>query len=251
MTRHFSIALLLTMLACGPELPADEGATESTATEGDGDGDGDGDDVPLECAPPNDVFADFTVTPTGIASGVICMLIGDNAEDTFYEMTYDCDGETVTIQIESTIAVKPTPAQMVRILYRDQALVFGEERWLAVRDIDGNLVLGGISGWHLHPHNFPLEEFFGFPILIESTEQPCDVVPHETGCGLVRRLALDVVTEFGVGDPVFDHGSWYADYLGYGYAIEVEEAWGFEEGASCTDIPSGWFQLLVVRFPSD
>ena len=55
----------------------------------------------------------------------------------------------------------------------------------------------------------------------------------------------------GALDPVFDHGSWYANFLAFGYSIEVETATQRVAPVDCDDVPDEWFPLLVVWFPSD
>jgi hypothetical protein len=107
-----------------------------------------------------------------------------------------------------------------------------------------------VAASSLDPPGTTLGEFFGDPTLTVADEQPCEVTMDR--CGELQRLALGVsLNMFGPLDPVFDHGSWYADFLAFGYAIEVEAATRRITTVGCTDVPNEWFELLAVWFPSD
>lgn len=50
---------------------------------------------------------------------------------------------------------------------------------------------------------------------------------------------------------IVDHGSWFADFLAFGFAIEVESATRRVPPHECDDVPDEWFALVAVGFPSD
>ena len=258
---------------CGPDAPpAEEGAATGEATststgdgdgdpgdgdgdigDGDGDpGDGDGDpgdgdgDEPLECAEPEpvEIEAQFVVDPPEPIQAA-CSLIGENMSNQVdYEMVLDCEGVEVTISLLSTIAYKPSPGGMMNLDYR----VDGDQRWLALRqDFDmGALILGAVAAETLDPPGTTLPALFGDPSLLIADEQPCPPVPD--GCG-AQRLALSIEVEL-IGDVghVFDHESWLASFLAFGYAIEVEYAVALTQPDACPEESPGRFELLVTWF---
>ena len=144
---------------------------------------------------------------------------------------------------------------MVDLVYRVEAIGPTEDRWLAIHGFDSPsiLLLGAVSASLLDPPGTTLGEFFHDPTLTVADEEPCDSTVDS--CGELRRLALGVSIEpfeqIGALDPVFDHGSWYANFLAFGYSIEVETATQRVAPVDCDDVPDEWFPLLVVWFPSD
>lgn len=141
---------------------------------------------------------------------------------------------------------------MVELDYRSEADGWADNRWLAIHNVEGpmGLVLGALDSTTLAPPGTTLAAFFRQPQLREADEQPCGPSDDGMGCGEIQRLALAVSTELGEGNPVFDHGSWFADFLAFGYWIEVEQAWRHLPGG-CDDVRASYFSLLVVWFPSD
>jgi hypothetical protein len=220
---------------------------------GDGDGDpGDGDGDPLECAPSEPVTARFTVSPATARTATCTVTEQIYDGDFIYYLELDCDGTPVRIDVESTIAVQPYAgeASIVELDYRTDPNA-PNDHWLAIHRTDADaLVLGGVSASQLDPPGTTLAEFFRNPGLSVATEQPCAALTDS--CGDYLRLALDVTVErFGLGGQVFDHGSWYANYLAFGFSIEVESATRRVPPNECDDAPDEWFALLVVWFPSD
>jgi hypothetical protein len=167
-------------------------------------------------------------------------------------MTLDCAGVIVTVTLDSTILVMPNPGEMVELDYRTDAVGQVEDRWLAIHQLEDQqaLVLGAVAASRLDPPGTTLGEFFGDPALTIAAEQPCEATTDS--CGELQRLALAVTLEmFGEADPVFDHGSWYGNFLAFGYSIEVEEATRRVPPVNCDDVPDEWFALLATWFPSD
>jgi len=187
----------------------------------------------------------FNVTPPEPLQAS-CSIQGESESDSEYEMVLDCEGSEVSITIDSTIPVKPHPSGTMALDYR----VEGEQRWLALQQTADTeaLVLGGVSAASLDPPGTTLAALFGDPGLHVADEQPCEIMPD--ACGDSQRLALAVDLDwFGPGDPVFDQGSWYANFLAFGYAIEVERARVVLD--PCPEQPAAAFELLVTWFPSD
>ena len=167
-------------------------------------------------------------------------------------MTLDCAGVIVTVTLDSTILVMPDPGATVELDYRTDAVGQVEDRWLAIHQTEefGALVLGAVAASRLDPPGTTLAELFRDPTLTVGPEQPC--APTTDSCGEHQRLALAVSVDlFGPAGAVLDHGSWYADYLAFGYAIEVEEATQRLPPVNCEDLSDAWYQLLVTWFPSD
>jgi hypothetical protein len=259
---EFGSALLLALTGCGsgPIAGDDEGgdASETSAadtTDGGTDGldtdtDSDATDTDTgtpECPSQQPVTARFTVTPD-VESTATCAVVSEASDGRgHYEMQLDCAGTDVTVVIDSTIPRMPSPGATVEFDYRR----YGQDyHWLAIHDVDQQtLVLGGVNGLSLDPPGTTLAEFFGDPVLSVADEQKCGTTRE--WCGEMQRLGLDVEIEgFGPFDPVFDRGSWYADFLAFGYAIEVEVATRIEP-YRCVDGPAQRYELLVVWFPSD
>ena len=95
-----------------------------------------------------------------------------------------------------------------------------------------------------------MADFFRDPALSVAAAQDCEL--RSDSCGELRRLALEVSTELGNGSElVFDHGSWFVDFLAFGYVMEVEQATRRVAPIVCDDVPEEWFQLVAVWFPSD
>jgi hypothetical protein len=267
------LPLSLALLACGARSitdgtdsstssETDASSTDSSSTgdgdgdagDGDGDGDaGDGDGDSRECTPPQPVTAGFTVSPATALTATCVVIEEIHDGDDLYHLELDCNGTPVAVNVESTIAVLPyiEPMRMVELDYRTDPGA-PNDRWLAVHRVGTDtLMLGGVSASHLDPPGTTLAELFRNPGLSVATEQPC--APLTDSCGDYLRLALDVTVErFGLtGGPVFDHGSWYADFLAFGFAIEVESATRRVAPTDCSDVPDEWFALLAVWFPSD
>ncbi|HVH98329.1 MAG TPA: hypothetical protein VM869_06455 [Enhygromyxa sp.] len=249
----------VSLLGCATDPPADETADASETDgdgdgdgDGEGDGDGDGDGAPHECAPPNPVTARFTVTPPEPRTAT-CALQSETSDGLdAYSMTLDCEGVIVTVTLDSTILIMPNPGEMVALDYRTEMTGPIEQRWLAIHQVENQqaLVLGAVSAMDLAPPGTTSGEFFRDPSLAIVPELVCESMTD--ACGDWQRLELMVALEqFGPSGSVFDHGSWYANYLAFGYAIEVEEALRRAPVSSCDDVPLFWFQLLVTWFPSD
>lgn len=232
------------------ETSTDTDTTDTTDTTETTDTDTDTTDTDtgtLECPPPQPVTARFTVTPA-VPLTATCTVTSEVSDFLdHYEMMLDCAGTEVTVAVDSTILRMPNPGAMVEFDYRTDGL---DAHWLAIHQLVDQqaLVLGGVSAWSLEPPGTTSAEFFRDPVLWVAPEQPCETTNES--CGDVRRLALNVTIDWlGPLDPVFDHGSWYADFLAFGYAIEVEVATRIE--ANQCDVPDERFELLVVWFPSD
>jgi hypothetical protein len=189
-----------------------------------------------------------------MARTATCVVIEEIHDgDHIYYLELDCDGTPVAINVESTIFVQPyvAPMTVVELDYRTDPDA-PNDHWLAIHRSDSDaLVLGGVQASHLDPPGTTLAEFFRNPGLSVAIDQPCELMSDS--CGDYLRLALDVtVDRFGLtGDPVFDHGSWYADFLAFGFSIEVESAMRRVPPNECDDAPDEWFALLAVWFPSD
>jgi hypothetical protein len=268
MLRVPCLSLSLALLGCGAgPLPSTSGGTDSstssdvdTGSTGDGDGDGDGDagdgdgdGDSLECTPPQPVTAGFTVSPATPLTATCVVIEEIHDGDDVYFLALDCNGTPVAVNVESTILALPyiEPMTMIELDYRTDPGA-PNDHWLAIHRVGTDtLMLGGVSASHLDPPGTTLAEFFRNPGLSVATDQPCD--PATDSCGDYLRLALDVtVDRFGLtGGPVFDHGSWYADFLAFGFAIEVESATRRVAPTECDDVPDEWFALLAVWFPSD
>jgi hypothetical protein len=233
---------------------SDEGGT-SEATDGTDDGDTetdtetDGDTGMLECPLHENVTARFRVTPS-IPIATTCRIIEESLDPPdLYELRLECDDTEVTVNVESTISPLPTTWDLfVLVDYR----VDGLDRWLAIHreSAPDTLVLGAVAASVLDPPGTTLGEFFHDPTLTVADEQPCE--SSMDMCGEFQRLGLGVsLSQFGEGDRVFDHGTWYANFLSHGYSIAVEYAERRLAPSNCADLPDEWYQLLAVWFPSD
>lgn len=242
------------------DVGTDDAGTESSDTGSDtGDGDGDGDTEtdtgPLECPPREVVTARFRVMPS-LPMTATCT-VTDEVDDggDIYALMLDCEGTSITVSFESTIVPKPYAdvGDMVALDYRVEASGRIVDRWLAIHRMtapEGTLVLGAVAASTLDPPDTTLGQFFGDPTLTIASEQPCE--PVMDPCGEFIRLGLDVSLEmFGPADPVFSQGSWYADFLAFGYSIVVEAATRRLPPITCSDVSDEWYQLAVVWFPSD
>jgi hypothetical protein len=248
-------ALLLALSGCGAGPVTDDVGDEvDTSSDTSTDDDTTSDTGTAECPAPNPVTASFRVSPPDPLTAICTVLdeVSDGAN--LYDLTLDCEGTNVTINIDSTIPSKPYVGvgEMVSFAYRYEPLSQTGDHWLAIHRVDAPdvLLLGGVSASLLDPPGTTLGEFFHDPTLSVAADQSCE--PSMDTCGESRRIALDVSLDmFGAGDPVFDHGSWFADFLAFGYSIEVEYAVQRVGPINCDDVPAEWFQLLVVWFPSD
>ena len=270
------LSLALIVVACGPSSPSpSDGETSSedettgstsgdgdptsgdgdgdpTSGDGDGDpGDGDGDPEPLICPEPEDVSVSWYVVPPIPRAGT-CTLLDHWGEDTYQQLDLDCEGDPISVTLDASLAAWMHPDTELTLDYRTNDTALGTERWLAIHNADPNgpmaLALGAIDATQLDPPGSTLAEFFGVPVLSVSEEQPCPTTPDES-CGDLRRLGLDVTHELGMDGPVYDRGSWYADFLSHGYQLDVAQAWRRE--GDCEDQLPSLFELSVTWFPSD
>jgi hypothetical protein len=231
----------------------DVGSGDGDGTSGDGDGssgDGDGDGA---CPPPETVLARFWLDPPAASLDTICAVAGESVVGSEFTVTFDCgpDG-TITLGAQTTLAYNPPPFPAnlpLSLTYRTASVGPNQDRWLAIHDMGGLLRFGAIAATSLDPPGLTNAAFFGGLGLTEA-EPTC--APESDSCGDYDRLWLDVDEPmFGPTGRVHDHGSFFVDFLAYGWSIEVEEATRRLAPVGCDDVPQRWFQLVAEWFPSD
>lgn len=210
-----------------------------------------------ECVDPQgDVAASFQITPDQDISAV-CTVLARGGDPSTSVVELDCEGSAVTVTMSNEplqLAPFVGVGDSVRLEYVTDP-IFWVNRWLALFTTGGltdRLLVAGISGSTLDPPGTTLDAFLddgsGGPVL-DQLEDVCEPTPSD--CGQEQRTGLLLTLSDGATLRVVDGNADLLDLLAYGYGLVVHTAEHNLRPILCEDLPSAWYEVLLVYFPSE
>lgn len=141
--------------------------------------------------------------------------------------------------------LEPWEGQEVVLRYVSQQSFESVFRWLALQDLEGNLLLAAVSAPGLDPPDGDAGEWYA-PLVVEMVTGVCPVEPDV--CGLTERqgIRLQLGEDAGV---VFDSG---AGDVGDPPSVSAILATAYHlHTMECFDYPGDWIETLVVVLPGE
>ncbi len=252
------------------------GCTSSSLTGDPGTPDGAADatpdtaaDTPGEPDGPTDVVVDVTPPPCPAPQGVAASFSVDGDEWPMEEVHLDTPctiaavvGEEVGHSVvdlvcgtgammeDHQVDLYTTPAAWLPMGAGTQVWfeyvadpVWWVNRWFAIRDMAGNLVVAGVASSRLHPE-YEDTGFFD-PLEVSVAGGVCEPEPPDS-CGVQERQALDV----RLGDAsgrIFDSGHGYVGDMVTAEVL-VSQASSYLD-MDCDDAPDSFYEAIIVMIP--
>lgn len=233
------------------------GATDATTTgESTGEttvGGSSGSSGGPDTCPPGDepsVTVSWQITlagmlpPSELVFAEVCLVMGSMSGPDGGVVSLECPWEGVPATVELSFGRTPAldfavaPGSTVRLeLVTEQP--WWTERWFALKEEGGALLLAGIEASKLVPTGEAPEGFFGVPVM----ESYGICAPTRYECGMRERFALQV-TPFGTPVDVLDGQFRHIGDLAGDVFVWADEV-VFHDVVFCTDTPIAWIHALL------